>query len=49
MDLSMVYVVHAMLVGVKKEMDEKGLTFDEFLKHYDEGIKLMEKAQEQSV
>lgn len=46
MDLSMVYVIRAMLQGVKKEMDEKGLTFEEFLEHYDESIRIMEKAPE---
>ena len=45
-DLSMVYVIRAMLRSVKKEMDEKGMTFDEFLEHYDEGIKMMENARE---
>ena len=39
LDLSMVYVVQAMLRSVKKEIDEKGLTFDEFLEHYDENVK----------
>jgi hypothetical protein len=40
----MMYVIRSALVAVKKEMDEKGLTFDEFLEHYDEAIAIMENS-----
>jgi hypothetical protein len=36
-------MVRSFLVGVKKEMDEKGLTFDELLGLYEEAIKVMER------
>lgn len=42
-DLSMVYVIRAMLRSVKKEMEENKLTFDEFLEHYDNAVEIMEK------
>lgn len=42
--MSMVYVVREMLRSVKKEMEEKNLTFDELLDHYDEAVKLLENA-----
>ena len=44
MNLSMVYVIKSLLEVVKKEMDEKNLTFEEIIKHYDEAIEIMEKA-----
>ena len=44
MNLSMVYVIREMLRSVKKEMDEKGLSFEEILEHYDEAVKLLENA-----
>ena len=42
MDLTMMYIIRSALVAVKKEMDEKGLSFDEFLDYYDEAIKVLE-------
>lgn len=42
MDLSVMYMVRDFLMGVKKEMDEKNLSFDELLGHYEEAIRLME-------
>ena len=44
MDLKMMYVIRSALVAIKKEMDEKGLSFDEFLDHYDEALKVMENS-----
>ena len=44
LDLSMMYVIRAALTAIKKEMTEKSLTFDEFIEHYDEGIKMLEEA-----
>lgn len=31
------------LYAIKKEMDEKGLTFEEFIKSYEEGLKKCEE------
>lgn len=42
MDLSMMYVIQALLISIKKEMGEKGMSFDEFLEHYAEAIKMLE-------
>lgn len=42
--MTTVYVIREMLRSVKKEMDEKGLTFEELLDHYDEAVKLLENA-----
>lgn len=44
MDLTMMYIMRSALVAVKKEMDEKGLSFEEFLEHYDETLKVMENS-----
>lgn len=44
MNLTMMYVIRSALVAVKKEMDEKGMSFDEFLYHYDEAIKALENS-----
>jgi len=43
-NMLIVYVIRNMLQTVKKEMDEKGLTFDEILEYYDETVKLLEDA-----
>lgn len=42
MDLTMMYVIRSAFVAAKKEMDEKGLSFEEFLAHYDEAIEMLE-------
>ena len=42
--MDMVYVIREMLRAVKREMDEKGLSFDEMLVYYDEGVKILENA-----
>ena len=34
-DLTMMRVVLSALRSVKKEMDDRGVTFDEFLQHYE--------------
>lgn len=38
MDLSVMYLIQRILGIVKKEMDEKHLSFDEFLKYWDDTI-----------
>ncbi len=45
--MGMVYVIREMLRVVKKEMDEKGLTFEEILAHYEEGVAILEQGGEQ--
>jgi hypothetical protein len=37
----MVYLVRDMLRGAKKEMDEKGLSFDELLEKYEEVVRVL--------
>lgn len=46
MNLSMMYVIHSLLVAVKKEMSDKGLTFDEVLEYYEQTLEQLEKAAE---
>ena len=46
MDLTMMYVIRDGLREVKKEMDEKGLSFEEFLQYYEEGLSIMEALDE---
>jgi hypothetical protein len=46
LNLSYVYGIRDMLYGIKKEMDKNGLTFDEFLVRFDDGIKELERANE---
>lgn len=45
-NLSYMYGIRDMLYGIKAEMDKKGITFDELLEHFDDGIKVLEKANE---
>lgn len=43
MDLTMMYAIRDCLRAVKKEMEDKGLTFDEVLKHFEEVVSEFEK------
>ena len=43
--MDMVYVIREMLRAVKREMDEKGLSFEELLDHYDEIVKVLESKE----
>lgn len=42
-DLSVLYMVREVLNHVKEEMDKKNMSFDEFLKYWDETIEKLEK------
>ena len=38
------YVTQSAIHAIKKEIDERGLTFDEFIEYFDEVINKMEHA-----
>lgn len=42
-DFTMMYAIRDCLRAIKKEMDERGLTFDEFLQHYENVLKQAEE------
>ena len=44
MDLSVMYLIRSILGIVKDEMDKRHLSFEEFLKHLDDAIKVLESA-----
>lgn len=44
MDLSVMYLIQRILGIVKKEMDEKHLSFDEFLEYWEDAIERMENS-----
>ena len=48
MDLTMAYAILEGFKAAKKEMDEKGISFDEFLEHFEEGILILEKIKKEN-
>ena len=42
-DLTMMYAILECLRGIKREMDARGLTFDEFLQYYEKAVEQIEK------
>lgn len=48
LDLMHMYVLQSALHGIKKELEEKGVTFDEFVEIYDEMLTKMEQANASS-
>ena len=44
MDMRLMYLIRDTLVAIKRELDEKGLTFDEFLAYYEKAIENVENS-----
>ncbi len=42
-DLTMMYAIRDGLYAIKKEMDERGLTFEEFIDRYEKVLRECEK------
>lgn len=42
-DLSVMYMIKKVLISVKDEMDKRQLSFDEFLKYWDDAIERLEE------
>ena len=43
-DLTAMYVTQSAIHAIKKEIDERGLTFEEFIEYFDEVLNKMEQA-----